>query len=732
MKKKKDKKDDKKNKEFKLLAIRPLKGCDDRFLKNLKEGEIYKFYNEYEFVEENGIVTKVKVPTAQLDLYSPSNSDLKINISAVVGKNGSGKSSLIELLFVAVYIFAVNNKILDHHDIKKNDQSGIDIAEKNNQEKLLKQKKKFSDILKSYSNSDSTEKIRKKTEQIKWHEDHSKFLENLKEEIKTLRSQFRVEIFYQIDKTIFCLRYDADSQGEIYTIPKLMQGEDIHEESLLSSKLTDNFFYSLVLNYSQYALNSKEIGNWIIELFHKNDAYQTPIVINPMRTEGNFNINTENDLVRQRLLANILTPLHGKSHENSMRQLAQGHIAYRMSLEFKAYKFENEPKFTFKDEQSIHWKLIKSKFGLNDSGRESDKYDDYARQYILNKLGNIAEKYPPYYEYGGLSIDNFSEYLDDIKDDNSHIAYKFHQAINYLKFEYASTFLQACTQPLDVEVVSDAVGKAKVSNLMHVIPPSFFKVEVYFDKRNKETKKKEKETNTLQHLSSGEKQHIYAISSIMYHLRYLNSVDKDKVKHKYKYINLIFDEVELYYHPELQRTFINDLLEAIKRCDLKDIKSINCIFITHSPFILSDIPVQNLLRLENGKPSKNKSDQTFGANIHQLLHNEFFLENGFIGEFARETINEAILYFTYHINIKEINELKVMLSELNKGKVPKYIQMKKSALEEENLHIQYKLKIDISLERKEDQQNLIELIGENIIRLKLNEMVELAFPNNND
>jgi len=41
---------------FKLLAIRPLVGCDRRFLKNLTEGEVYQFYNDYKFLNLQGKV----------------------------------------------------------------------------------------------------------------------------------------------------------------------------------------------------------------------------------------------------------------------------------------------------------------------------------------------------------------------------------------------------------------------------------------------------------------------------------------------------------------------------------------------------------------------------------------------------------------------------------------------------------------------------------------------------
>ena len=72
-------------------------------------------------------------------------------------------------------------------------------------------------------------------------------------------------------------------------------------------------------------------------------------------------------------------------------------------------------------------------------------------------------------------------------------------------------------------------------------------------------------------------------------------------------------------------------------------------FCTHSPFILSDIPHTNILRLENGdsKPFNDK-EKTFGANIHELLSNDFFLDKGFMGEWAKSKIVDLINYLTYN------------------------------------------------------------------------------------
>jgi ABC-type methionine transport system ATPase subunit len=81
-------------------------------------------------------------------------------------------------------------------------------------------------------------------------------------------------------------------------------------------------------------------------------------------------------------------------------------------------------------------------------------------------------------------------------------------------------------------------------------------------------------------------------------------------------------------------------LSKINPDNLNNIKGINIIFVTHSPFILSDIPSSHIIRLENGKIKENK--ETFGTNIHDLLADTFFMPNGFMGEFAKEKINSAI------------------------------------------------------------------------------------------
>lgn len=64
---------------------------------------------------------------------------------------------------------------------------------------------------------------------------------------------------------------------------------------------------------------------------------------------------------------------------------------------------------------------------------------------------------------------------------------------------------------------------------------------------------------------------------------------------KFRHVTIIFDEIELYFHPEMQRTFIANLIDGISQLSLKNIRSIQIMLVTHSPFILSDIPKINVL-----------------------------------------------------------------------------------------------------------------------------------------
>lgn len=600
---------------FKLVAIRPLERCGSKFLKNLEVNRLYKFYENYEFYnnqvridnllivedyrEVNNIIEKDKLP---IDFYSP-----KINISAIIGKNGSGKSSLIDL-----FIATLN-------------QISLTLRDKG--------------VLNTTAELEST---------------------NVGQD-----SIIHCELFYEINESFF----------KIIILDKDFEFKNINGQIKFDLK---HFFYSEVISYSIFAFNSWEIGDWIDYLFHKNDSYQIPVVINPKRESkedgwaGIININTESYLLQQRLLSIVLSNLEFQITENLSTEFLK--LALKSSKKFfvlndtqqgKQYEEENEIKRDFH-------KLLNSVYGIQfsmeNTRRPSTLYKDlnnvlkeFKRAhdidditipeiqyridiYLLYKIISICEKYVSYNHFiktldkrkGFVTID-IKGFLNKIQNSQSHIIFKLKQIVNFIK-----NYDEIWSKHIDKEYISiEALSKElilksdKNNPLIELLPPAIFQTKLI---------SKDK-IDLLDRISSGERQLVHSISTVLYHLTNLNSVEKDDLLTKYDYVNIILDEIELYFHPEFQKHFVKRLVDEINKLNLRNIKGINILIISHSPFILSDIPKQNVLFLEKGKPvdlESYKNTNTFAANITSLLSDSFFIGDGLIGEYAKSKITETI------------------------------------------------------------------------------------------
>ncbi|APC85728.1 AAA family ATPase [Clostridium botulinum] len=103
---------------------------------------------------------------------------------------------------------------------------------------------------------------------------------------------------------------------------------------------------------------------------------------------------------------------------------------------------------------------------------------------------------------------------------------------------------------------------------------------------------------------------------------------------------IIMDEPEEYFHPEWQRNLINIIVDFFQTI-FKEY-TIQIIITSNSPFLISDLPKQNIIFLKEGKVCyRDEFRQTFGANIHTLLTKSFFMKNT-IGEFANQKIKEVV------------------------------------------------------------------------------------------
>lgn len=601
--------------KFKLISIQPLKGCNKKYLKTLKEDEVYLFDKAYSVHDKTIEINNEK----DLSLFDLDN--INININAVVGKNGTGKSTIVELLFAIINNISLEKKI--NKDIIKIDNLRVEL---------------IFESLHIYK--------------ITIYDDEIKILQYIKENNK-------------------------------YINPT---------ELNISEFDFDKLFYTIAVNYSQHSLNSLYVGDWIHSLFHKNDAYQTPIVIEPYRKDGNININRQEVLIKQRLVTNLLLQEDSDNKKNSPRQLTEFYRAKSLNLSFNINKIfyltDNVKQVTMKqiykddnlsllfqpfenvyiDILSVLYKkyniTIRPNKSLRNDNFNTYTFEDKIHLYILKKLVSIAiryQKYQVFFNLKEMKFKNIEEYIDKLFEDTSHVCYKLKQAINFLRFESLVEKKEGL-QYLSIEDLSNNIENIKRDHkeekltINELVPPSFFNIDIILDNGN------EDKGINFNSLSSGEKQKIYSVNSILYHINNINSVDNSLIQ--YKRINIILDEIELYFHPELQRNYLSYLLHVISKANTNNILAVNILFVTHSPFILSDIPDSKILFLDKNNKDINsktvpstKKIKTFGANIHELLINGFFMNNS-IGEFALKEIKTIVNFHHEIMIIKEEGLLK--------------------------------------------------------------------------
>lgn len=604
---------------FCIAALKIGKDCSGLIRKNLKPG-FYLFNNRCR-LEYDKIVLNPEF-NIEDNIYGEN-----IFLHAIVGMNGSGKSSLLELIYRMVNNFSF---LLD---VKKRERSNLLFV-----------------------------------------------------------CGIDAELYYTINDTLYKLVCKEESV--LLIEEKDGKGTMISEATSNIVKITEKFFYTIVTNYSMQSLISSDykgekcIKNkfsggytktepWIHRIFHKNDGYATPIVLNPYRSEDGwidagkeerFTISRLSSLLyyfkKRRLtlineygLDNILfkydfqyvmerlKPWYTMSSKVSVR-----HCFIKISDNNRIFKLDSY----LKNNSSSFFGIIAKEFGYsNDVEYDDIVVNSYA--YLAYKVLSIASKYTAYSEFkelGGVySLERFSSkkeeemltlLVDKIKkDDVSHVTIKIHQTLNFLNNYDKIRHLENFSIEEYLACLSFNPAKASLMELKRHLPPPFFIPSVFLYKEQQEGKKKIGNI-PFEKLSSGERQLFSTLSTCVYHMENLLSVKSEDLP-KYNNVNLIFEEIEISFHPDYQRCFVDNLISMIERLGYNKKFMINIILVTHSPFVLSDIPKQNILYLKNGTDVSNDIRvNPFAASICDVLHQSFFLENGFIGAFAQKRIDELI------------------------------------------------------------------------------------------
>tara|TARA_R110001583_G_scaffold51130_2_gene159459 strand:- start:55157 stop:57409 length:2253 start_codon:yes stop_codon:yes gene_type:complete len=718
--------------------------CDERFSKNLVKGSIYKFYKNYDFLDEkerpiynenlfiqkdgktlDNTVRYIKNNKSQLEnLYQTTtvgNNPINIQISSIVGRNGSGKSTLLDLLYALCYVIATKKGIISDH-------------------------------------SDLSNLINKKGV------DHNKVFGKIYE-IQDFYKDLRVEIFYELDGEFYSVSYYDDqllvhreiSNSDSY---KNFEVTGIYNPGELTDRKFDFvfdklFFYTISVNYSLYGLNTNNDSSWLGDLFHKNDGYQTPLVINPYRNQGNIDVNSELHLAQSRLLSNLVDDNFSakKIINNKTVQSIQFVLDYSQYNTFKVFEFDTvyekiSKKLNLDDAEFITqvYNAIYTTKGNRISKIDLEKIENsnLLVKYVYKKILKIHTHYDEY--RAGTNTKNIERLIPSfiqifkslikLKDDRSHITLKLRQILNTIRFnilksdkdfkwlEESDDFekrpdkIKKHIFTIDLDAFIKRIKAVKKSNpdlkLVELMPIGCFRPNLFINNDSKDHA-----ITNFQSLSSGEQHFVHSIQSILYHISNIESVFHSTTeKIRYNYINLVFDEIELYYHPDFQRSFISELLIGIENLKIPNIKGINILLSTHSPFILSDITNNSILKLKDGNID-NSETSSFAANVHDILADDFFLDKGFMGTFSKGKIDELINWLNFKILEKELNDN--VYKNISRIREEKY---KLSSIRFDELKLLYESKIDLT---PEYCLSLIKIIDEPLLKNKLSEMYYFAY-----
>ena len=143
---------------------------------------------------------------------------------------------------------------------------------------------------------------------------------------------------------------------------------------------------------------------------------------------------------------------------------------------------------------------------------------------------------------------------------------------------------------------------------------------------------------------------------------------------------LLLDEAEIGFHPEWQRQYVNQLCKFIRLLLVPAGHNFQIVLTSHSPIILSDIPkcCTTFLKEDRGFVVNNSEEQveTFAENIFNLYRRSFFMEDGLIGEFASNKIEELKARIEQCHSCKEMNIIKTDINIIGDAFIKRYLQSK--------------------------------------------------------
>ena len=656
-----------------LIAIKVNGGSTGQ--RKLSSEKPYYFLDGYDIIDDLHItITKDRVNAVNIydDYFQNEPFHPSVNISAIVGENGSGKSSIVEFLMRIINNFGAAT--LGEYSPNQRTNEHLHYIEGVDGSLYFRKDEKIWEI-----------RVRNRNVQLIEYVIYKKGLDGSYGYIQNGTSAF----------------WDNGRPEERISIEKKQPPfEKWSNKAVTLNEIYQGMFYTYISNYSIYAYNTSDFRkesnsqayerkcrkwgsvnkrlnndncNWLHGLFHKNDGYQIPLVLSPYRNNGNIDINSENYLSKERLLSLLISSPNGFSVLNGHLKATKFSIKKRKDVFDASYlkRGKGEDRLYTKIDAKGWGKLRQSIPGLWSSAyglhieqyRNERKHYEYALDYLTYKTLKISAQYSQYHLFHNkhknirnrIDTEMLNRLVSRLAIDHSHITRKIRQILAYIVYgiyednneERFNVVIQDIASKEIAKVMqlekdkNDKKGpKRFVFSFDDLVPPPIYETDITLE----EITANANNENPIPFgtLSSGEKQQIFTISSILYHLSNIESIfsDGNNERITYSHCNIILEELELYFHPELQKNLVRYLLDGIRQMHFEKVRAINICMVTHSPFILSDIQSKNILALV--KTAKTKAGLcTFGANIHDILKTSFL--DSAIGDYAQWVINRIII-----------------------------------------------------------------------------------------
>lgn len=574
---------------MKILYLRLFSSDNTDYVPEQILDKDFNFSDRYSFDYNNGHIT---INNINNENFFNLNTNNIYNITAIIGENGSGKSSILSILIKILYdrkcnykyiiAFEIDNKIIICKNFKEdvfcNDSVTIYTTNSNEIMDLI-MAPKTSLIYFSNCFSWNDYFLESKETYNYYNCSFNSRIEETKKNVSNSLYQFNF-----IDN-----RYDEDN----YT--------NIKNKAL--KEYIDLFSKSNIYNVNEIVLKPKLLKN-INHIFTYNSG--SVIERRLLKAIKRLLINSEDDKEKQKLLTQLIiidmlfSELNGKIGRKTL-SIEIINCIYTIDARTRIYNANNIDSIL----EDFLTKLKKS-----DSINDSVSIDIRFYNHLLENKKMFV-------------TDNKEKFMDDLKRDLYNISKKYNNFIFRL-----GQFLCVCDCNCKVDYVNSKfvanydikVNKKdfkELSNLVTFLDDNF-SLNPFTYEYNKQ--------------SSGFYAKIEMQAAIN---NVIEKINRRRLANRANEYILILDEPDLYFHPMWSRKLISDLIEFLLQYKKYNFQ---IILTSNKPYIISDLPKENVILIGDNHYEDNN---TFAANIIDLLNNEYFMDS-FMGEFAITKIKTII------------------------------------------------------------------------------------------